>query len=87
MTFAALRAKWRAAMRGKSAPDGSTLDQLFAEAPPATDQAIFIYPTGVPGEMACRWVGISATQAANVLYQMADQVIDQKVAPDPRWSK
>lgn len=84
MTFAAIRAKWRAAMRGKRA--SSDLEQLFAEAPPATGRAIFIYPTGVPGEYACRWVGLTAAQAASALYQMADQVIDQKVAPDPRWA-
>lgn len=74
----ALRARWRAAMRGKAVSD--QLFELIAEAPADTDRAILIYPSG-PGERqtAIRWYGMNAEQVAMTLYNLADEVLRQRV--------
>ena len=58
------------------------LFHLLAAVPPKADRAIVIYPVE-GGQWACQWIGLSAQQAASVLSQMADGVVDQRLALRP----
>jgi hypothetical protein len=46
-------------------------------------EGVLIYPMP-SGEWACRYVGLTDEQAASILYQMADGIVDQKIPP-PDW--
>jgi hypothetical protein len=59
------------------------LYQLLAAVPAQADQAIAIFP-GSDGLWRCKWIGLTDQQAASVLYQMADGVVDQKIPPG-KW--
>lgn len=58
------------------------LAQLVASITSA-EEGVVIYPTK-DGQWACRYIGLTHEQAASVLYQMADGVVDQKIPP-PDW--
>jgi hypothetical protein len=47
------------------------------------NEGVLIYPTK-NGEWAVRWVGLTPEQAASILYQMADGIVDQRIPP-PDW--
>jgi hypothetical protein len=59
-----------------------TLAQLAASVTDA-DEGVLIYPTK-DGEWATRYLGLTPEQAASILYQMADAIVDQKIPP-PDW--
>ncbi|MGY3265813.1 hypothetical protein [Lysobacter sp. HA35] len=72
--------------------NNNVLDML-ADMPRGTERAVVIYPTR-DGNWAVRWVGVTAEQAATLLYQVADATVDQedpaaqgvattRVRPDP----
>lgn len=57
---------------------------MLADITPGAERAVVMYPTA-GGEWACRWVGLDARQVANLLYQMADATVDQKIPPRKAW--
>lgn len=57
---------------------------MLADIPPGTERALVAYPTP-DGYWAVRWVGVTAEQAASLLYQMADGVVDQRIPPREAW--
>lgn len=58
------------------------LAQLATSVTDATE-GVLVYPTK-DGDWACRYVGMTAEQAAEMLYRMADNIVDQKIPP-PDW--
>ena len=46
---------------------------------PTTDRAIVIFPQG--SEAGCRWLGYSAEEVANHLYQIADALVEHRIPP------
>lgn len=77
-----LRAQWRAAMRGRRLPvSQDMLYQLLASVPAQATQALVIFPEG--SSYRCKWIGLTAEEAAEALYQCADMVVDQRLKPRP----
>lgn len=50
---------------------------------PTADEGVIVYQVG-DGLWACRYIGITHERAAEILYQMADGIVDQKIPP-PDW--
>lgn len=48
-----------------------------------SETGVLVYPCKT-GEWAVRYVGLTPEQAAEILYQMADGIVDQKIPP-PDW--
>lgn len=44
------------------------------------DRGLVVYPCG-DGTWAARYLDLTPEQAAEILYQMADGIVDQKTAP------
>lgn len=60
-------------------------DQLVARVPVSPDKLILLYPDReMPGKLNLLFYGLSYEQIAEALYQMADQIVDQKIPP-PDW--
>lgn len=58
------------------------LYRLLSKVPASSDRVIVIYPTGK--ETAVQWIGMTSEQVAELLYQMADEIVDRKIPP-PDW--
>lgn len=49
----------------------------------AAEEGVLVYSCKA-GEWAVRYPGLTPEQAASILYQMADAIVDQKIPP-PDW--
>lgn len=53
-------------------------ERLLATVPLDSDRCVVIFPAE-DGQTAIRWHGITAKQLAEILYQCADGVVEQRV--------
>lgn len=56
--------------------------RLLAKVPADADRAVVIFPEGK--QTAVQWIGMTAEQVAELLYQMADEIVDRRIPP-PDW--
>jgi hypothetical protein len=54
---------------------------LVCRLPDDIERGLVAWPTGHNKEWACSWIGMTAEQAATILYQLADGVVDQRIPP------
>lgn len=60
----------------------TTVDKLMGQIHSLTPYAIGIWEDR-DGKMQCKWANLTPEEVATKLYNLADMVVEQKIAPKP----